>query len=332
MNNKQCFVLSGVAQGRYRGSLCNNRSFDPIPQSSHAYIMIQLLDLPTEILEMVIERIGCPPPPAFRCYSYVSEGDRRKRAILHTLLKLRLVHSRFRSLVDPFVFSSFDCLIGNINHFEIHGPNQLLGLEHIARHAKSVRLAVEVQSITVEGSMARRINGLLQFCATVLENLEVVAKSNLKKSYLYTGVFSLPFSKLRSLNISDVAFFLCLPDILKLAPRLDYVTLGAASGWYIQAKEMDAAIDDMSAVWDDSWRPNRSLETLILRNTEPWMECLVARFKLPTKRIIVQSEYEIPRYGSQRIKISSNAFLYLGEIEDFKAFSLSSTRQAHVRE
>jgi hypothetical protein len=281
--------------------------------------MVQLLELPTEILEMVFERIGCPPSPAIRCYSYAPEDDRGKRRILHDFLKLRLVHSRFRSLIDPVIFSSIECLVDFSSRTP--GPTRLLALEHIAKYVKKVRLAIAKQSIAVEGIMAMGINELLQNCANVLENLEICAQGSSIEPYFYTGFFSLSLPKLRTLSIVHEAFLLCLPSVFKLAPRLDNVTLGINVDWGFQDLEKDHYLDYISALWEEDRRPNRSLESLTLRNLTPWLQCLFARFKLPTKRFTVQSKHQIPRCGSRRI--SSNAFLYLGEIEDFSAFSLS---------
>ena len=108
--------LDPVNSLHLEAQLCTLALFSSLAlQSSHRFApsstctnMVVLLDLPSEVLEMVLSVLVKAASPIIStppCADY----DNLKE--LHAILSLRLVHSRFRTLLDPLIFRQINCAV-----------------------------------------------------------------------------------------------------------------------------------------------------------------------------------------------------------------------------
>lgn len=264
--------------------------------------MPQLLELPFEILERILEKV----------VSFAMNEDgllfigrlQSKRSVeLATVLSMRLVHSRVRLAADPLIFRDFSFSFESIKYLK--RQPKALRLLHLSRYGKFAK-EIEALMAPVEAASAEPYTDNDQRALKAFDKLLGTAYPRLNKLEVF-GDFASPATKVRpweeikalplpalvDLTIVDIFLALYLPHIAQNAPLLRRVTLGSESDiehgafddhWSKQSSELQtacAAIPILDSLhidcFDHSWVQSY-LKHLALRSKRVTIATIIGRW------------------------------------------------------
>jgi hypothetical protein len=289
--------------------------------------MVVLLDLPNEILDIILKRVVRDVGPLMRsqpsCYS--SGLDKFK-----IVLPLRLVCSLFRDLADLFIFQSVACLAMYVPHTRDAGLSKS-GLFQLL--ATNPVIGGYVRALTLEGQHGESALP----SALLLERLEKALRhthSNVEQirferddeygaisDIFYTNVFVQGFPHLRTLLLADSAFALCLLDILPSAPLLEDVTLcGLTTQTTLSYSAVQTLIANAKPSPGIRGTASNSLRSLrVLEFGKEWLCCLLANAQIHAVAISIEATR---RPWTSTLKLQLAVFEHLKEGDALKFLAI----------
>lgn len=274
--------------------------------------MVQLLQLPLEMFEAIIGII-LTSADATIVYRGAPASSQEQRAALGGVLALRLVHSRFRALIDPLVFKKIVTLLGTCTLKRASKINLLLAFPLVARHVKELQIAVQEEADDFFGPIVDVSDGLLQHTER-LASLFIWNPIRPSKP-LRTGTITTRLHNLKELEVRDRSFIMSLPQLLQAAPAMDSLTLGPFGS--LDAQLLLAATAKEWAAVPKIERPLRSLRLYLTNSCELRIAALLG-FR-PIELAI--DFFGTSRFGSFEVVISDIVELSAGA--DFRTFGSS---------
>ena len=211
--------------------------------------MVALLDLPTEILEMIFSLVfkaanAIIHTPPMSTANEVNE--------LSAILSLRLVLSRIRALVDPLVFRGIMCGLDDKRDTGGSRRPQRRGVLALLDSPSQVCKSVESMIVLcTHGKSTRqspyrqeKLQTVLGHTSTSLEYLCFHPTDEGEQSSsmpLYTDLSIRGFPNLQMLVLSDIAFVFSLLEVVVAAPSLEIVTINGRTAL------PEAILDKMAA-------------------------------------------------------------------------------------
>ena len=287
--------------------------------------MTVLLDLPNEILEVVLRTVVREIGPCMSsqpsCYSSGIES-------LRIALPLRLVCSTFRNLADPYIFENIACLITSREDARDSGPVKRGIIELLGANSS---IGGSVKKISFEGEhmegtekspqIVERLAKVMRYAHRKLERMSWERYDGYEAIPIpfYTGIFTQGFPNLRKLLLGDIAFAFCFPEIAATAPLLEYVQLSGSS---------DLSYDDVERLVADMTLPSilrgtasNPIDTLrLLRFGGEWLNCLLNHVRPYAKHVILDSDrYLWQAPDDQMVR----ALKHLGNGQGFESFTIA---------
>ena len=243
--------------------------------------MVQLLDLPNEILEIIFHGIVhdldvCP----------TSNIRRDLAEKLREALNLRLIHPHILSLVDAAIFGKVYCQANasTSSDGEGHLVRLLWNEPKIAGLVKKMVVHLEHEYDDYEANLVAELNKLLGATAGSLEILRLEG-TPYEAEYYYTSVFLHAMPRLRSLYLSDGCFILDLPVIVELAPNLEYLWLEGRCS--LSRKDLQPSLENATLASKASQKSLRRLEIESLGSE--LMQVALKRLNICSASIIIHS-------------------------------------------
>ena len=248
------------------------------------FIMAKLLDMPNEILELVLKQY----------LKLVRKAGDEDGQCKRTVLVLRSAHPRISQLVDPLLFSH---ITQKIEHW---WPSRTFSRGNKeAMFSSNPSLAAHVKSLSLHTAHAPSahlsrsewvlvdIRGLLRCIHEVVETLTF--RSWDRDIPLYSNILdnvSLP--RLRGVNLSDHAMAFALPEFLALSPLLETVKLSTQHSSAILESSADAFL--RNRIWSPKVRgtlnsPLRELVLDFVYGYYGWIAALLESVKPYTETI-----------------------------------------------
>ena len=262
--------------------------------------MIQLLDLPGEILGMILQetlytRLGWVSPRH-------PNGPLSVRDQLQRHLNLRLVHSRVKEIVDPIVFSRWSLSVAGSKRSLVLQANMAV-FSGLIRHVKALRIH--------HGHLPEHDSSLFGLLWSDLPRLQklIVACPHWEFSLRFLPIpSSLPlFRNLRCFTLQDRSLVLWLPCVVQSAPSLLEIALDlrCSSGSVLPGK----VSDDLSPVLRNSCKSIRSVRLLTIHSyAGHFTQNLLACMQLKAERVVLVSKNNLWQ-GTAEKHLSSLAYL-----------------------
>lgn len=220
--------------------------------------MVQLLELPAEIFEIIIEAMVTSSKTTI-VHRSDSISSREQRAALGRVLALRLVHSRFRAVMDDFVFQGMHTLIGTWGLTNVSRINRLLGRPLVARYVKHLQIRILEEMFDSDEPISATVYGLLHHA----EQLEALCVRTSRPcdgrpiTHFRTGIFTASLNKLQLLKVQDRCAIICLQQLLQAAPALSDLILGPFENF-----DLNTFLPTAEDGWDPVWKLGRPLQRL----------------------------------------------------------------------
>lgn len=180
--------------------------------------MVELLELPTEILEAIIRRVAEPAimQVSMMC---VAPHAKERRAIL----PVRSVHSRLRAIFDEVYFANCQVDLKTKTSLPTSAQEQLLASNAtIAGHVRNLLVCAD-DSTQDYGS---RLQAVLACVRAGVERMYLQGRTLGGFQFAYRDIFTMTYPHLRSVSFSAcLQLAICLHEILALAPVLESLEL-----------------------------------------------------------------------------------------------------------
>ena len=287
--------------------------------------MAGLLDLTNEILEMVLRRVVKDIGPTI---SSPADVYKKNIAVLAKVLPLRLVHSRFRDLADPFIFKSVACQISHDRQPRDAGARkwgvyELMGTcPAIGGHVQSIYLQPEhAQGTRQSPRMVERLQKLLRYSHTKVArlSLETFPGGDPSPTPFYHDIFAQTFPSLRELRLDDVAFAFSFPQIANAAPLLEHAQLCGESDLSYDAVQTLVTAMRLPRLKAKGTITNPIKYLRLLDFGQEWLACLLANVRPYAEDVETNAHREMwPASGSQLV----GCLKHLGDCGAFTSFEM----------
>lgn len=239
--------------------------------------MVQLLELPREIFELIIKH-AVASDNALAVSRRPLGPLAQQTAALRSALAYRLVHSRFQRAADPFIFRNVEARLGSTTLEKTSSINKIISTPRLARHVAGLRIGIQEEEDSLEGKLAQAFEKLLRQFAGQLVALTVKPLSPPLRYVFRSGKIGSAFAKLQDLNFMDPTSVLYLPEVLASAPALSRVNFGLL--YKAGPNGSDGLIHMIETYWPADYAPTHPLKLLsvygwVVRNGNclRWRNC-----------------------------------------------------------